>query len=119
MISRISRKTRKSRLTAGALLAVWLNLALLPCAMALETVEEGHDCCPPTIELQALDCCEPGDVCVDSRSEYNQVDKTALVAVQVAAPPTVALVRASHHDPPPDPACTVTPIYLANCVFLD
>ena len=65
---------RSSRRAAVALLAVFLNLALVPCSMAIEVVEEGHDCCPPELKLEAQECCELDDASVDSRSGTHEHD---------------------------------------------
>ena len=42
------RRSRRTRGALGVLIGLWLNFALLPCAMAFDTVED-HQCphCPP------------------------------------------------------------------------
>ena len=54
----LGSQTSTPRRAAGLLLAVFLGLAIVPCAMAIEVVEEGHDCCPPELQLDPSDCCE-------------------------------------------------------------
>jgi hypothetical protein len=56
-----------SRRVYAVLIAALLNLALVPCAMALEVIEEGHDCCPAEVNLELPECCELDDVSVDKR----------------------------------------------------
>lgn len=56
-----------SRRAYAVLLVALLNLALVPCTMALEVVEEGHDCCPPELKVELPECCELDDVSVDKR----------------------------------------------------
>ncbi len=56
-----------SRRAPVLLLATLLNLALIPCTMAFEVVEQQHDCCPPELNLEASQCCELDDANVDKR----------------------------------------------------
>ena len=67
------------RRAAAVLLAAFLNLALLPCSMAFDVVEESHDCCPPEIELNASDCCEVGDANIDTRGGSFEPDAGGVV----------------------------------------
>jgi hypothetical protein len=118
----VNRQGRGRRGVAALLLAVCLNLALVPCTMALEVVEvvkDGHDCCPPELNLEALECCELDDVSLDTRgaSKFDADD----VAVVVAQPPMPAPIAARAHqaivDPPDPPDCRpdLNKLY---CVFL-
>ncbi len=75
------------RHAAAVLLAVLVNLALIPCSMAIEVVEERHDCCPPELNLEALECCELDDASVDTRSWTSEDDLTPESdAISVSAP---------------------------------
>jgi len=99
------------------MLAFWLNLALLPCAVAFEAMESDHDCCPPTIELQAPDCCELEAVAIDQRD----IDDFGIAIVgpqkQRSQLPSVrSTVR--HVFRPPDPGAAPPRIHVLNCVYL-
>ena len=61
----LAQREHGGRRGAALLLAVLLNLALMPCTMALEVVEDSHhahDCCPPKPQLDSSECCDPDDV---------------------------------------------------------
>jgi hypothetical protein len=122
-------------------LALWINLAVQPCAMAMGT---DGDCphCPPAaehdmamahghhdIDVEAdcatfgSDCGEIDDFGIDSRSAPSKLkDKTEVLAVPVALPqhpiPGPAGFSYTAADPP-EPAAAPPPTYLLNCVFLD
>lgn len=111
-----------SRRAAALLLAVLLNLALVPCSMAIEVVEEGHDCCPPELKLEAQECCELDDASVDSRSGTHENDLTPdLEVVSAGAPGDVHAFSPARFlassDPPEPPASTVA-IHKQHCVYL-
>jgi hypothetical protein len=99
------------------MLAFWLNLALLPCALAIQEPDDLHDCCPPTIELQQLNCCEVDPIAIDHRYE-NSADEVVATVTEYQA------VRPSRRTPyrlavpPPDPDVASQPIYVINCVYL-
>lgn len=99
------------------MLLLCLNLAFLPCAMALEVAEEPHDCCPPTIELQQSECCELDDLTVDQR-EGKTFDVAVIGPTQYHAPVPAILPIEARVAPPPDAAIAPVPIYIVNCVFL-
>ena len=111
-----------SRRAAALLLAVLLNLALIPCSMAIEVVEEGHDCCPPEVNLEALDCCELDDVSVDSRGGSLEHDLTPDLDVVPAGAPTdgtaVPIVRYLANSDPPDPPGRRIALHKQHCVYL-
>lgn len=98
---------------------MWLNLAILPCAMALETTPEpGHDCCPPVLELAAVaDCCELDPVSVEQRDFDPSKD---VVARYVAGPLKLQPVFSVPQlvPLPPNPENPAPPLHLLNCVFL-
>lgn len=102
-------------------LAFWLNLLLLPCAMAMEAPDDGHDCCPPSIELQPLDCCVVDDFSVDHRKGSDKdSDKNGAVFVSAEHRAHSLAARAGHRPsaPPPGPEGASPPLYVLNCVYL-
>jgi hypothetical protein len=106
-----------NRRTVAAMLVFWLNLALLPCAMAFEAVTAEHDCCPPSIELQQADCCEPDAVTRDHRdSEDFGVAIVGPTKIRSLLPSVRATVRQVSR--PPDPGGTSPRIHVLNCVYL-
>jgi hypothetical protein len=124
MFRRIAQHThlRTRRRAAAALLALVLNVTLVPCAMALQPVEEPHDCCPPEVRLDAAECCVIDDVTHDARGARSLVDDDGgadvlLVATfaDVAVPARVGNIEATGSPDPPDRAI---PVYKLNCVYL-
>ncbi len=104
-------------------LAVFLNLALLPCALALEVLEDRHDCCPPEINLEVFECCEIDDASLDSRGGVLKTDDTgdvepatapALAGLQFAAARTSVDTTG-----PPDPPPRAVALHVLNCVYLN
>ena len=118
----IQRHTRNgiraaNRKTVAAMLVFWLNLALLPCAMAFDAVATQHDCCPPTIELQALDCCEIDSVTRDHRdSEDFGVAIIGPTENRSLLPSVRTIVRQVSR--PPDRGGAPPRIHVLNCVYL-
>ena len=112
-----------ARRRVGAfLLVICLNLAIIPCAMALEAVEQGHDCCPTEVQLKASECCELDAASVDSRGATLKVDNPPdQDALPVAAP-----FRTSGQVPdyfarcvdPPDPPGDSSSLHKLYCVYL-
>ena len=116
------RRTRPaSRRAAGVLLAVLLNLALIPCSMAIEVVEEAHDCCPPELKFEALECCELDDANVDSRSKTTEYDFTPdFDVVAASAPAQISPSSPTRYLPsadPPDPPGPSVALYKQHCVY--
>jgi hypothetical protein len=114
--------TRTPRRATALLLALILNVALVPCSMALEVVEQGHDCCPPELRLDAADCCLLDDAVLDTRCQASWEDESAegdlLGAVLLAAyvpDGQAAYLRATG---PPGPPARAIPIHKLNCVYL-
>jgi len=116
------RHIKTRRRAAAALLALVLNVTLVPCAMALGAVEEAHDCCPPEIRLDAAECCAIDDVTHNARGARVLLDEDGgtevlLVStfVDVAVPVRVGNIEATG---PPDPPDRAIPVYKLNCVYL-
>lgn len=116
------RSLHAPRRTAAVLLAVFLNLAFLPCSMAFEVVEEGHDCCPPELRLDASDCCEVGDAATDTRGGTTTSDDgdsgeaVAFAPAGLDAPATRKYFATT--GPPGDPP-RVVELHKLNCVYLN
>jgi len=110
------------RRVGALLLAVSLNLAILPCAMALEPAEPAHDCCPPEIQLEASDCCVLDDVSVDARTgtvkPYESPDLAALPAIATAHRLDPAFAHYVPVAEPPDPPGNPPPLHKLFCVYL-
>jgi len=114
---RNKRVTRKGR---ALLLAFWLNLALLPCAMAIETAQDGHDCCPPTVELQQIDCCELDSATADKRGgKFENYDDLFVVSTVVPWPSLNKADVSENEIRPPDPVDYSPPLHKIFCVYLD
>ena len=101
-----SQVTRPRR-TAGLLLAVFLGLAIVPCAMAIEVVEEGHDCCPPELRVDPSECCEIDVGTVRTRGDTFPQDVEPDTVVAAAAYRDLAELAVPRHcattGPPPAP----------------
>ena len=124
----------------GLFAAVWLNLALQPCAMALEA---DHDCphCPPAHEhdmaahhghaspkaeapcasMQAQ-CGELDDASFDTRSGQLKVKDSVELPLAIAhdriTPVVTMTERCNFPTGPPQHAGLSPPLHLLNCVFL-
>lgn len=110
------------RRVSTLLLALSLNLAIVPCTMALEVVERGHDCCPPELQLESSECCELDDVSVDVRfgtiEPLDTPDADALPTMSVSRTLGVAAYRHTVSVDPPDPPGNFLPLYDLYCVYL-
>ena len=113
---------RGPRRGAALLLAVLLNLALVPCTMALEVAEEahhGHDCCPPELQLDPSECCEIGAASVSTRGDQLTPDNDLDEAAPAAVPPVASVARKyTASADPPDPPEPVHALHKLNCVYL-
>jgi hypothetical protein len=111
-----------SRRVYAVLLAVFLNLAVLPCAMALEEIEERHDCCPPELDLQPSDCCDIDDLSLDSRGGKlklnDSTDAEVFAAGAGAASIDLAPVRYLASVDPPDSPPDTQPRHKLFCIYL-
>lgn len=118
MIRQFGHCKRELRARKGVafMLAFWLNFALLPCAMALQTSSADHDCCPPTLELAPADCCELEDYSVDHRDGKDIGDVVDIFESQLHLPAARHVDRSM--SLPPDPDYGGPPLYVRNCVYL-
>lgn len=122
LIAQHSRFTA-SRRVAAVLLALILNVAILPCSMAIEAAEEKHDCCPPQIQLEASECCVIDDATLDARGARLWIDDDGGVEMPVA--PAFADAPALHHvrspaaTGPPDRFVRPVPAHKLNCAYLE
>lgn len=115
-----SKRFAARRGAAALLLALVLNVALLPCAMAIEVIEDGHDCCPPELRLDSPDCCEVDEGRVQARGGAAEFDESDALA---AAPGYATLLRgyAVRYLPaaePPDPPDQRPDLNALFCVYL-
>ncbi|NCF16381.1 MAG: hypothetical protein GWP62_13785 [Gammaproteobacteria bacterium] len=101
-----------SRRVYAVLIAALLNLALVPCAMALEVIEEGHDCCPAEVNLELPECCELDDVSVDKRDGLLEL-WDAPDTDDVAPDP-----RSYSASDPPDPPGRAEARHKLFCIYL-
>jgi len=111
-----------TRRAYAVLLVALLNLALAPCTMALEVVEEGHDCCPPEFKLELPECCEIDDVSVDKRDGLLEL-WDAPDADDVAPDPlhdfvSLAPERSYSASDPPDPPGQAESRHKLFCIYL-
>ena len=116
------RAISTSRGAASVVLAVLLNLALVPCTMAFEVVEEGHDCCPPKLKYEPQECCELDDASVDARGGLQKPDvKPDCESLSAGVPATAAAfspARFLASSDPPDPPGPTVPLHKRHCVYL-
>lgn len=110
------------RRAAAVLLAIFLNIAMVPCSMAVEVVEHEHehDCCPPELQLKASECCELDSVSVDVRDGTVEPERD----VEAGPPPYPGVTllpappRYSAATDPPDPPGTCPDLNKLHCVYL-
>ena len=114
------REYKARRGVAALLLAVCLNLALVPCTMALEVVEEGHDCCPPELKLEPSECCQLDEATLDSRStsKFDDDDRDMVLAPASPRLPSLAQPLLAVVDPP-DPPDLNPDLNALFCVYLN
>lgn len=104
---------------AAVLLVLVLNFALVPCTMAVEVVEEGHDCCPPELRLEAADCCEVDDGNVGARSGTIEFDDgDAIVSAGYTDLLTSPARRTTKVADPPDWPAYRRDLNALYCVYL-
>lgn len=111
------------RHAAAVLLALILNVTLVPCTMAIEAAEEAHDCCPPEILLDAAECCVADDATLDARGVRLLMDDDSgpeiLVAPSFADPLTLRQVRSPVPTGPPDVLVRKVPVHKLNCAYIE
>lgn len=126
----------------AVVVALWVNVAVQPCAMAFGT--EADDClhCPPAHEgsmammhgdhadATSNDCVSMSGACgeitefgVDSRGSQStpkdKADVVATLATWPQEPIDCGVGCSSSAADPPDPVSPPLPIHILNCVFLD
>lgn len=119
-VSAASKRLAAPRGIAVLLLAFVLNMALVPCTMAIEVVEDGHDCCPPELRLESSDCCEVDDGSVQARLsifEFDGKDAPAAAPGFDQLRPAFA-VRYLPAVDPPDPPGERPDVNALFCVYL-
>lgn len=124
----------------GLFAAVWLNLALQPCAMALEA---DHDCphCPPAHEHEMAAHHGHGDAqadepCASMQSQCGELDDASLdgrsgqlklkdavelplaIAHDSIAPAVIVAERCNYSTGPPRHAGLSPPLNVLFCVYL-
>jgi len=111
-----------SRRARVLLLAALLNLALIPCTMAFEVVEEGHDCCPPELNLESSQCCEVDDVNVDKRDgtleTWDSPDYDVLATGALGELAAHTSARSLSVTDPPDPPGQSESRHKLFCIYL-
>lgn len=111
------------RRVAAVLLALVLNMALLPCAMAVEAAEEAHDCCPPEIRLEASECCVIDDATLEARGARLSPDDDngaeILVAPAFADARVLRYVGTPASTDPPDPPVRTVAVHKLNCSYTE
>lgn len=115
-----NRRFAAPRSVAAVLLALVLNAALIPCTMAIEVVEDGHDCCPPELRLDSSECCEVDDGNVQARAgtvEFDKSDTLSPAPDYAALLPAVVTRYAAAADPP-DPPDHRADLNALFCVYL-
>ena len=114
------RQYQARRGVAALLLAVCLNLALIPCAMAIEVAEDGHDCCPPELQLEPADCCQLDGATLDVRStsKFDDDDRDAVLVSASPLLPSLAQPLLAVVDPP-DPPDLNPDLNALFCVYLN
>ncbi len=110
------------RRVSALLLMVSLNLAILPCAMALEVAEPAHDCCPSEIQLEASECCALDDVNVDARTgtlkPFDSPEFAALPAIAATHDRDPTFAQYVPVVEPPGPPGNPPPLHKLFCVYL-
>ena len=108
------------RRAAAVLLALFLNVAMIPCSMAIEVIESEHDCCPPELQIKASECCELDTVSVDARDGlFESQDGVEAGPVPFAGSTILPTPpRYSAATDPPDPPGTCADLNKLFCVYL-
>ena len=137
-VFRQSRARTATRRIFAALIVCWLNLTLLPCAMAFESDEHcaqmavmadaemaghaGHHAAEPRpdCDMVSAECCDLADAMVDGRNGKFELSVDEL-SVNTLAPswPALQIQNAAIDDErPPDRRRRATPLHVLHCVYL-
>jgi len=131
----------RKRSVLGLAAVLWLNMAVLPCAMAFESDEPCPHCPPaeehqmashhghgegdvvPTCATAQSECCDLAAASIDTRGNKLQL-KSASDIVLIAAPltpvlPAQASVQRQVASDPPDISGSSPPLHVLYCVYLD
>lgn len=125
MIQRLTQEFARlaSRRARAVLLVALLNLALVPCTMALEVVEKGHDCCPPELQVELPQCCGIDAVSIDKRDGTLELWDSPDVDDSATGLPDEFLARVPGREfsaaDPPDPPDRVEIRHKLFCVYLN
>ena len=133
-----ARSTTVSRRLLAVLVLFSLNLAAMPCTMALEAVSDSGHCPPksghvmvdadhhqPAAQADCFsmqsDCCSVGGVALETRGGSDKLQKD--VQFLVSSLPSWPTLQA-HPVPiddlrPPDVQVSFPPLHILNCVYLD
>ena len=130
----------RSRRVTAVLSLVLLNLAMLPCAMALEQ-EPIRPCCPPDhaqhvdshhehasdaksthCHSAAGDCCDIDEFSIDDRSQKSGKDSAEQLLLVTAMDTACTILRSRSvvfPTGPPDPPPGAQRLHAIYCVYLD
>ena len=125
----------------GLLTVLWLNMAVLPCAMAFESAETCPHCPPadehemashhghgeaeaqPACATAQVECCDLDEASVDTRGGSPEARPASDVVVVTASPVAAVPVRTSGQcycaTGPPDAPGVAPPLHVLYCVYLD
>jgi len=143
MFSRTTARRKPAALrrnVLGLLAMVWLNMAVLPCAMAFETSEICPHC-PPADEHQVAshhghgkaeakpscataqsECCDLEEASVDARGgklEFKPASEVVFVtAPAIAKVPTSTSGLVGCASDPPDISGSSPPLHILFCIYL-
>ena len=131
-----------TRSVLGLLAVLWLNMAVLPCAMAFEA--DDHDCphCPPSAASEMAahhghakadtrshcatmqsQCGDPGEASVDARGGKLKItdvsDLTFVTSPKRASLPAAVFARTRSATDPPELTGRFPPLHVLYCVYLD
>ena len=129
------------RVVLGLLAVAWLNMTVLPCAMAFQgeadcphrpaaedhamASHHGHGDLPerPSCETVQSSCCEQPAASVDARSDkftFKPVSDVVFISAPLPAKaPTLATMYGHHALDPPVGAANAPPLHVLFCVYLD
>jgi len=135
------RPATRRRNVLGLVAVLWLNMAVLPCAMAFQTADmcphcppddehemaahhgHGEDPAEPARPAMQGECCDVEEVNIDARVGKHDA-KPASVLVFVMAPaiaelPTLTAARLRSATDPPCHSGSSPPLNVLYCVYLD